>query len=284
MRADFTIGIATKNRWDDLKITLSKISEYGWQDVRVLIYDDFSDEPCPFNVKEILAHAEIKRFSESKGYISRRNQIAESISTPYYLSLDDDSYPKEGSIQEALDLMHSNDAIFCVGFPIYNPVYNQYQVSSLQREPYQVRSFIGCAHLLDVTKFKSLGGYREELIHQGEEIDIAIRAFKKGWKCYHSPGLQIHHNMSLNGRNWNRMDYYGARNNILWNDWYLPKWIKVPIQIKNVLSRVVLSIRVRRKGQLRGIRDGFRNAREFKKFANQLSLRSYLAWQKLPNS
>jgi GT2 family glycosyltransferase len=284
MKADFTIGIATKNRWDDLKITLSKIREYGWQDVRVLLYDDFSDEPCPFDVNKILSNVELKRFSESRGYISRRNQLAENISTPYYLSLDDDSYPMQGSVDQVLDLISSNEEIFCVAFPIFNPIANQNQVASLQNTPYQVKSFIGCAHLLDVVKFKSIGEYREELIHQGEELDIAIRAFKRGWKCYHHPGFLVHHNMSLNGRNWDRMDYYGARNNILWNDWYLPKWIKILVQIKNIFSRILLAIRVRRSGQITGIRDGIKKIKELKTLRDELSLNTYLHWRKLPNS
>src|SRR5882672_6694544 len=103
MKSKFTIGITTKNRWDDLKITLLKIKEFEWNEISFLIFDDNSDTICPFDVKEILPNAEIKKFSESKGLITRRDQLVQSISTPYYLSLDDDSYPAEGSIKEALN-------------------------------------------------------------------------------------------------------------------------------------------------------------------------------------
>src|SRR6267154_6329903 len=127
MKYNFTVGIATKNRWDDLKVTLSKIREYGWQEVRVIIFDDCSDVPCPFEVKDILFNADLKRFPDSKGYIARRNQLAENISTPYYFSLDDDSYPVGGSIHGALELISKGDDVFCIAFPIYNPSCNQHQ-------------------------------------------------------------------------------------------------------------------------------------------------------------
>ena len=58
------IGIATKNRWADLKITLLKVSEFGLGDLRILIFDDCSDQPCPFDVQAICPGAELKRFDE----------------------------------------------------------------------------------------------------------------------------------------------------------------------------------------------------------------------------
>jgi GT2 family glycosyltransferase len=280
----FTIGIATKNRWSDLKFTLEKICEFGWSHVPVLIVDDCSDDVCPFDVSEIIFSAKLIRFQESKGYIHRRNQLAKLITTPYYLSLDDDSYPVRGSIDEALSLLKDNHSIFCVGFPIFNPNEERFQVASVKGIPYQTRSFIGCAHILDIGKFKDLGGYREELVHQGEEMDIAARAFNMGFTCLHSPGLLIHHNMSLQGRSWDRMDFFGARNNMLWNDWYLPKSLKLVYQIRHILSRTILSLKVKRWGQLKGMREGLKHARILKKYRNEIPYKYFMTWQKLPNS
>jgi hypothetical protein len=56
---------------------------------------------------------------------------------------------------------------------------------------YQVRSLIGCGHLMNLPHLWKVGGYREELVHQGEEIDLAARAFKEDFKCFHFPGFKF---------------------------------------------------------------------------------------------
>src|SRR5258708_40245695 len=95
------IGIATKNRWRDLRLTLERIATFGLGQQRILIFDDASDVPCPFNAAAICVGAEVQRFSESAGYIVRRNQLARAMRAVYYLSLDDDSFPVSGSLAAA---------------------------------------------------------------------------------------------------------------------------------------------------------------------------------------
>lgn len=281
-----SIGIATKNRWQDLKVTLDKLTEFNLSPhIPIIIYDDASDSSCPFNWEKIPLNIQIKQFKKSQGYIARRNQLAEAISTKYYLSLDDDSFPIAGSLVEAIEFAESHESdLFCLAFPIYNPVLGEYQSQSLYSEPYQVRSFIGCGHLLHLPRFLELGGYREELTHQGEEMEIAARAFQKGYKCYHFPNLEIHHTASNQGRNWHRMDYYGARNNFLWNDWYVPESLKLIKQSRSLVSMLKLSIQVGRLGVLKGEIAGFKERHQYSNNRQPMSTTLYQEWQSLPRS
>jgi GT2 family glycosyltransferase len=279
-----TIGIATKNRWQDLQITLKKLSEAGLESLTVIVFDDCSDEPCPFDLSEFPLKLKLKRFLESQGYITRRNHLAKVSQTKYYLSLDDDSFPVQGSLSAAIEFAESRDEIFCLSFPIYNPVLKEDQNSSLKTEPYQVRSFVGCGHLLHLSRFTQLGGYREELVHQGEEMEIAARAFKQGWYCYHFPQFKIHHSASNAGRNWHRMDFYGARNNLLWNDWFMPNSLKPIKQLRTTISRLSLAVRVRRMGQLQGIIEGLKAIPQYQQYRQPMSSEIYRAWNRLPHS
>ena len=276
-----SIGIATKNRWQDLEITLTKIKKAGLDTLPIIIFDDASDQPCPFDVSNLSLPIQIHRFTESKGYIVRRNQIAQSIKTKYYLSLDDDSYPVSGSLEAAVDFAESQENLLCLSFPIYNPVLSEYQNQSFNKEPYPVRCFVGCGHLLHREKFLELGGYREELIHQGEEMEIAARAFQKNWYCYHFPDLLIHHTASNEGRNWYKMDFYGSRNNVLWNDWFIPNELKLYKQTRTLLSRLMLSLKVSRLGILQGEISGFKEISGYKKYRQTMSLLVYQEWVKL---
>lgn len=282
----FSIGIATKNRWQDLEITLKRLTEFNLNpQIPILIYDDASDSSCPFDWENIPLNLQIKEFKESQGYIARRNQLAKAMETKYYLSLDDDSFPVAGSLLEAINFAESQDNdLFCLAFPIYNPVLGEYQSQSLSSEPYQVRSFVGCGHLLHIPRFLELGGYREELTHQGEEMEIAARAFQKGYKCYHFPNLEIHHTASNQGRNWHRMDYYGARNNILWNDWFMPPEKRMIKQFRTVVSRLALAAKVRRWGQLEGMKAGFSAVSQYNCYRHSMSQEVYQSWRALPHS
>ncbi len=279
-----SIGIATKNRWDDLKNSLLHVAAFGFQDLPVLIYDDHSADPCPFKLPETFTAIEFQVFSESQGYIVRRNQLARAIDTKYYLSLDDDSFPVSGSLQAAVEFAEACDDLFCLSFPIYNPSLGKYQSPSLQDHPYPVKAFVGCGHLLHRERFLALGGYREALIHQGEELDIAARAFQQGWYCYHFPGLEIYHLQSHAGRNWHRMDFYGARNNVLWNDWFVPPELKVVKQSRTFLSRILHALHVRRMGQLQGQLAGFKAIPQYRTHRQIMDIQQFKQWQILPCS
>lgn len=214
----------------------------------MLVFDDGSDTSCPLGLNKFPLKIELTRFEQSQGYIVRRNQLAQAIQTKYYLSLDDDSFPVSGSLLEAIEFAEITEKhLLCLAFPIYNPVLSKHQSHSLKLQPYQVRAFIGCGHLLHRSHFLKLGRYREEFIHQGEEMEIAARAFQQGYYCYHFPGLEIHHTASNAGRNWRRMDYYGARNNILWNDWFTPSSLKTIQQLHPFASLAMALLVMKRE-------------------------------------
>ncbi|QFS50332.1 glycosyltransferase family 2 protein [Nostoc sphaeroides] len=279
-----SIGITTKNRWQDLEITLAKIQEVGLETLPIIIFDDASDRACPFDISSLSSQIQFNRFTESKGLIVRRNQIAQSMQTKYYLSLDDDSYPVSGSLEAAVEFAESLDDLLCLSFPIYNPILAEYQNQSFNQEPYPVRCFVGCGHLLHRERFLQLGGYREELIHQGEEMEIAARAFQRNWYCYHFPKFLIHHTASNTGRNWHRMDFYGARNNVFWNDWFIPKQLKFIKQGRTFVSRVIHSLKVGRLGQLQGEFAGLRDISKYKSNREMMSLEIFRQWRDLPQS
>ena len=280
-----SIGIATKNRWSDLQTTLTKIIEANLASLPIVIFDDASDTPCPFDLEALpFPNLQFKTFDTSQGYIARRNQIAQQINTKYYLSLDDDSYPVRGSLLNAIAFAEAQPDLLCLSFPIYNPVRDRYENNSVRQHPYQVRSFIGCGHLLHCDRFLKLGSYREELIHQGEEIELAARGFQQDLYCYHFPDFHIHHTASNSGRNWWRMDFYGSRNNVLWNDWFVPKQLTIIKQIRTLTSRSLLALKVRRLSLISGEIAGFKSISKYKTYRQTMSLNFFRQWKKLPCS
>lgn len=280
IQARLTIGITTKDRWEVLRGTLAVLAGSTLADVRVVVVDDGSATPCPYRVESVHPSAELHRFDTSAGLIVRRNWLVGMTQTPYYLSLDDDSYPVSGDIGQALDFIDSRPEVACLGFPIYNPQLKQFQIASVLPQPYPVRTFVGCAHIVDVDCFFDVGGYREELVHFKEESDLTVRLFRQGLRTYHYPNVTFHHHYTPVGRNWNRMDYYGARNNVLWNDWYLPTRLQPWRQATNTVSRLIQFARTRRLGHLRGHWTGVRSIARFRKNRCRLSWDEYRAWRR----
>ena len=277
------IGFPTRNRWSDVRRTLSHIADFGLGGLTIRILDDGSDEPCPFDVKTICPHAVLERHEESKGMIVRRNQIARAMSSRYYLGIDDDSYPAKGSLENALHFAESKEDLFSLAFPIWNPVTKKWQVKSASTTPYPVRSFIGCGHMMRRDRFMEMGGFQEILGYFFEEPEVSTRAFLTGLRCYHFPELLFHHEHSNVARNWYRMDYYGARNNILLTDWYVPDDFQLLRHAKVAAIRAYLWLRTLRSGHLSGQFQGVRELGKERHLRQRMTREQYARWRKLPD-
>jgi GT2 family glycosyltransferase len=176
----------------------------------------------------------------------------------YYLSLDDDSYPCDQNIWNAVEYMEKNKVVGVVGFEI-GRLDGSYQVKSRANVPYQTRSFVGCAHLLRVETFRELGGYDESLIHQGEEMHYGALLFKNGYVCMHFPGVRFIHEATQVARAHARVRFHAARNKILWAYDFAPSaWSMLIKMFRGAVEQGYLAIHERSIARPRGLLTGFR--------------------------
>jgi GT2 family glycosyltransferase len=99
-------------------------------------------------------------------------------------------------------------------------------------------AYIGTAHAVRRDLFLELGRYREPLVHQGEEEDFCTRMLAHGYVTRLGISAPIHHFESLE-RNWDRMDYYGARNKILYA-WYNVPWPHLALHLAATTVKTLL--------------------------------------------
>jgi glycosyltransferase involved in cell wall biosynthesis len=217
MRA--TIVITSKNRREDLmKAISSALAQTA--DAEVLVIDDGSTDGTAEMVAREFPEVRLHRSEISAGLIVQRNLGARLATTPFVFSIDDDAVFSSSSVIEQTLREFDDPRVGAVAIPFVDvnrsPVVKQR--ASRADGVYASYSFIGTAHALRRDLFLALGGYREMLVHQGEEEDYCARMLNAGYIVRCGTADPIHHFESPR-RSWKRMDYYGARNKVLyaWN-------------------------------------------------------------------
>src|SRR5271165_638912 len=112
------IGITTRDRWDDLAVTLSELRTKGYEDVETIVIDDGSKKPLPKALRVAFPKVRFERVHHSLGLVVQRNRLAQMLSSTYYLSLDDDSFPVEGDIRAAVIWLENHPSVAALALHI----------------------------------------------------------------------------------------------------------------------------------------------------------------------
>ena len=187
-----------------------------------------------------------------------------------------------GDFESALEFLELNEDVLCLSLPIWNPPTSSFQNSARGNQPSRCRAFIGCAHVMRRQTFLDLGGYNVKLWHQGEEMDLGARALLSGFRCMHFPGALVHHMESNEGRNWSSMDFYGARNAVLWNDWYVPDSQQGVRRRRRIAASFMHAVSHRRVGQLRGHWAAVPLRHQLARYRRRFSPEQFSEWLSLP--
>jgi glycosyltransferase involved in cell wall biosynthesis len=252
------VVITTRNRKEELRAAIRSALAQTVP-VEVLVIDDGSDDGTADLVRREFPAVRLVREERARGYIARRNQAAGLASAPVLVSIDDDAIFSSPSVvgQTLRDFDHPR--VGAVGIPFVNV--RQGRVVQ-QRAPgdeavYVTDSYIGTAHALRRELFVQLGGYREHLVHQGEEGDFCLRLLQAGYLVRLGRAEPIHHFESPR-RDFRRMDYYGRRNDVLfaWHNVPLPY---LPVHLAaTTLNGLRTALRARRlRHQLWGLAAGY---------------------------
>jgi glycosyltransferase involved in cell wall biosynthesis len=256
MRA--TVVITTRNRKEDLAgATASALEQTARPDV--LIIDDGSTDGTAEMIKQEFPTVRLHRSEISMGLIVQRNRAARLATTPFLVSIDDDAvFSSPKVVETALaEFNHPRVGAVAIPFVDINRGPKVHQKAPGPDRVYAAYSYIGTAHAVRRDLFLGLSGYREILFHQGEEEDYCVRLLEAGYITRYGSSDPIHHYESPR-RNWARMDFYGARNKILyaWHNVPLPHF---PAHLAISTTKTLLySLRPNRFwNRFRGVVSGF---------------------------
>ena len=221
------IVIVTKNRMPELRRAIASSLEQSAAP-EVLVIDDGSTDGTSEMMRSEFPQVRLDQTAHSLGYIAQRNRAARLTAADIIISIDDDAIFSSCRVVEQAVAAFGHPRVAAVAIPYSEPhkTEQMLQTAPDNRGIWVTDFFRGTAHALRRDVFLELGGYRDHLVHQGEELDFCIRLLEQGLIVRLGQGDHIIH-YEVQRRDWSRMDYYGRRNDILFV-WHNVPAISVP--------------------------------------------------------
>lgn len=190
-----TIGIATRNRCDLLRKAITSSLGQSWPRKEVVVVDDASTDGTSDLAKEFPSVRWIRR-EVVGGYMSARNEMMLGSGAKYFCGLDDDAgFVGDDELEVAVQAMEAEPGWGAVAFDILDPGRPD---PVERRRAIPVDTFIGCGHLLRLAAVRAVGGYAAlPGLYGGEEKDLCLRFFDRGWDVVLLPGVNVWHGKTL---------------------------------------------------------------------------------------
>ena len=217
----FSILITTKNRLEDLKITiLSILHLIEREDVECIIYDDASTDGTFQYVETNFPQITLWQNKRSLGLIHNRNVLFNKCNGKYAISLDDDlNFLIENPLEKIEDYFNQNSNCGLITFRIF---WNKKEPQTIftNQCPAIVKTYAGGAHCYKVDVWNIIPNYPEWFIFYGEEDFASYQLFKKGIEIHYVPDILVHHRVDLKSRKKDN-DYVIRTRRSLRAGWYL---------------------------------------------------------------
>lgn len=289
----FSILITTKNRLEDLQLTLQKMSHLlDRDDVECIIYDDASTDFTVEYLKE--NHSNIQLFTNtfSKGLIHNRNFLLNNCNGNYAISLDDDSnFITEKSLEIIENHFVQNEKCGVIACRIFwgKEEPNSFYSSEIVE---RVNGFVGCGHVWNMKAWNAIPNYPEWYFFYGEEDFASLQLFKKGIEIHYVPDILVHHRVNVSARK-NDKDFQVRRRRSLRAAWYnyfifypfsiIPRKMVYTIwqQIKNYTLKGNFKATL---GMFQALGDLFVNLPKLLKSSNRLTSEEFKEFTNLPHN
>ena len=203
----FSILITTKNRIEDLKFTLNKISHLiDGKDIECIICDDGSTDNTYAYIKNNYPSIGLINNKNSRGLIYSRNRLLNLTTAKYAISLDDDAHFLSENITDKIEshfLLNPKCAV--IAFRIFWSKKTPKNTDTNDKNK-RVKGFVGCGHVWNMKAWKTIPNYPAWFVFYGEEEFASFQLFKKEWEVHYVPEILVQHRVEMKNRKINN-DY-----------------------------------------------------------------------------
>lgn len=216
----FSILITTKNRLEDLQLTLQKIAHLlQREDVECIVYDDGSTDNTSKFLEENYPNIQLLTNEKSKGLIHNRNYLLNHCKGNYAISLDDDSnFLTDNCLDVIENHFNSNEKCGVIACRVFWGI--EVPTSFFTNQVVErVNGFVGCGHVWNLKAWRSIPNYPEWYFFYGEEDFASLQLLKKGIEIHYVPEILVHHRVNVSARK-NDKDYQVRRRRSLRAAWY----------------------------------------------------------------
>lgn len=198
--------LATHNRCDVLQDTITAIAGCGLprSAYEVIIVDNASrDATVALSTPRVDRLVKLKK---NVGSCAKAFGVDHAVGR-YVVFLDDDSFPRSGSIERMVARFDADDRLAAAGFTIHLRDGGQ-ECSALPGV------FVGCGVGLRAEALREVGGLDPTFFMQAEEYDLCFRLANAGWTVDVFDDLHVDHLKTSRARRCGRTTYYDVRNNL----------------------------------------------------------------------
>lgn len=207
--------IASRNRRDVLLDTLRRVHQAStFSGPReVIVVDNASSDGTASAVQTRFSGVTLLALPRNLGSCAKALGV-ERARGRYIVFLDDDSYPRPGTIDRMIEHFRADDRLGAAGFLVHLPD-GRLECSAFPNV------FVGCGVGLRADALRAVGGLDRGLFMQAEEFDLSFRLINAAWHVETFADLHVDHLKTPRARLSARTTYCDTRNNLLIVERYL---------------------------------------------------------------
>ncbi len=216
-RPTLSIVVLSFNRWPALKRTLTRLArDPATHGAELIVVDNGSTDGTPGKVAAEFPSARVIALKTNVG-IGAFNEGVLASAGEAVLILDDDAWPDEGVVEQALDLLARRPDVGAVSLKPVHPESRASEwafadgVAPTDRWP-----VMGCGNLVRRTAWDRVGGYEPAFFLYRNDVDLALKLLGSGHRVYFDPAWVVWHETSAGA---------GGRKSARWFELASRNWV-----------------------------------------------------------
>jgi GT2 family glycosyltransferase len=283
-----TVVIPSWNGRAMLQTCLQALEGQTLSDHAVIVVDNGSDDGSVAWLRENYSAVRVIENTENRGFAAPVNQGIEASDSPYVAVLNNDTEPSPGWLAALVQVMEGDERVgMCASKMVFADQPDTINSTGISvdrvaiawdrrggevddgREPEPVEVFGACAGaaLYRRAMLDQVGLFDEDFFAYMEDVDLAWRARRLGWRCLYVPAAQVLHRHSATGQEGSPFKSFHLGRNKVWlvvkNYPFGRLWYMAPVLMLYDLAAVCFALVGRRdvhalRGRLAGLRSAGR--------------------------